>query len=73
MTFPYAMSLVGVDDHPFAGVASLTTVRQDVALQGTLAARQVMTLMRGEELTERHVNVPVELVARASTSPPPSA
>ena len=69
-TFPYTMALVGVDDHPFANVASLSTVRQDVALQGTLAARQVMRLMRDEELAERHVTVPVELIARASSFPP---
>ncbi|QWC84285.1 LacI family transcriptional regulator [Nocardioidaceae bacterium] len=71
-TFPYTMSLVGVDDHPFAGVASLSTVRQDVAAQGTLAARQVVRLLRGEELPERHVTVPVELVPRASSFSPES-
>ena len=72
-TFPYSMSLVGVDDHPFANVASLSTVRQDVGRQGTVAAQQVVRLMKGEQLEERHVTVPVELIPRASSSPPPSA
>ena len=72
-TFPYSMSLVGVDDHPFASVASLSTVRQDVARQGTVAAQQVLRLMNNEELTERHVTVPVELIPRASSFPAPGA
>jgi len=70
---PEDISVVGVDDHPLAEVFGLTTVRQDVALQGRTSAEMVLRMLRGESSTEPDVVVPHELVLRSSTAPPASA
>lgn len=67
-------SIMGVDDHEFARVVQLTTVRQPVSDHGAAAARMVV-----EEMTSRseHRDPPpvvteqpaIELVARATTGP----
>jgi LacI family transcriptional regulator, repressor for deo operon, udp, cdd, tsx, nupC, and nupG len=70
---PSELSVIGIDDHAMSGVLDLTTVRQDVELQGRLAGKTLMDWLLGGE-TPAHVDeiVPVELVVRASTAPPPS-
>jgi LacI family transcriptional regulator, repressor for deo operon, udp, cdd, tsx, nupC, and nupG len=60
---------VGIDDHPHAALADLTTVRQPVQLQGQLAGAMLLGLIRGDEV-DVAVDVPTELVIRASTAPP---
>ncbi|SPT54443.1 Ribose operon repressor [Actinomyces bovis] len=67
---PGDVSVVGMDDHPHAVATSpaLTTVRLDFARVGEVAAR----LALGVEPSPgpRGVEVPVELVLRASTAAP---
>jgi LacI family gluconate utilization system Gnt-I transcriptional repressor len=46
---------------------SLTTVKTPRAEIGTAAARMLLSLMRGETLTEHCVDVGYELVVREST------
>ena len=70
LRIPEDMSVVGIDDHPHAALADLTTVRQPVALQGRLAGELVLGLLRGDDDVEATVEVPTELVVRASTAPP---
>lgn len=73
LRIPQDLSIVGIDDHPLAGLFSLTTVRQDVMSQ---AERAVALLM--DELTappaalvpEQHVLIDTELVIRTSTAAP---
>ena len=66
---PEDISVIGIDDHPLAELADLSTVRQPVYEQGVLAAQMVLALLRGEDV-ERAVTVPTQLVIRRSTAPP---
>jgi DNA-binding LacI/PurR family transcriptional regulator len=65
---PEDMSIVGIDDHPFAAIMGLTTIRQDVEAQGEAAAE--MALRRLAHTPVNNVVVPHELVVRSSTAPP---
>ncbi|WP_460790323.1 LacI family DNA-binding transcriptional regulator [Nocardioides maradonensis] len=67
---PEDVSIVGIDDHPLAELMGLTTVRQEVARQGELAAEMVLKrLARGPVEDEL---VAHELVVRSSSGAPPS-
>ena len=69
LRIPDDMSIVGIDDHPLAALTDLTTVRQPVELQGRLTAELLLGLLRGDDV-DLAVDVPTELVVRASTAPP---
>jgi DNA-binding LacI/PurR family transcriptional regulator len=64
---PGDVSVTGFDDVPAAAAADLTTVRQSLVKKGREAGRLLM-----EHGTEREVILPIELVARGSTGPPPA-
>jgi DNA-binding LacI/PurR family transcriptional regulator len=66
---PEDVSVVGIDDHPLAELADLTTVAQPVRDQGTLAGRMVLSLLAGDPV-RAGVTVPTRLVIRGSTGPP---
>jgi LacI family transcriptional regulator, repressor for deo operon, udp, cdd, tsx, nupC, and nupG len=66
---PEDISVIGIDDHPLAELADLTTVSQPVRQQGLLAGRMVLGLLQGEDV-ERAITVPTHLVIRRSTGPP---
>jgi DNA-binding LacI/PurR family transcriptional regulator len=77
LSVPGDLSVVGFDDSPIAhvGEAVLTTVRQDVAAKGRLAAAALIDAIdrarsdRGGRA--RHVTLPTELVVRRTTGPAP--
>ncbi len=64
---PADISIVGFDDAPDAGLLDppLTTVRQAISEKGRIAARMVFENRPGDRV------LPVELVVRSSTAPPP--
>ncbi len=64
---PGDVSVTGFDDVPAAAQAGLTTVRQSLVEKGREAGRLLM-----ERDTEREVVLPLELVVRGSTAPPPA-
>jgi DNA-binding LacI/PurR family transcriptional regulator len=64
---PGDVSVTGFDDVPPAAAAELTTIRQPLLDKGREAGRLLM-----EPGTEREVILPLELVARRSTAPPPA-
>lgn len=68
---PEDLSVVGFDDSPtaFSVHPPLTTVRQDFQRKGRLAVR----LALGDLSEGRQIVLPVELVVRGSTAPPPPA
>jgi DNA-binding LacI/PurR family transcriptional regulator len=68
---PEDISVIGIDDHPLAGLTDLTTVSQPVRQQGLLAGHMVLGLLRGEDI-ERAAITPTRLVIRRSTAPPRS-
>ncbi|MGB7818907.1 MAG: LacI family DNA-binding transcriptional regulator [Ornithinibacter sp.] len=66
------LSVIGIDDYVLSAVLGLTTVRQDVAGQGHLAAELLLrALVDGEQCSDQ-VIVPTELVVRKSTGPAPA-
>ncbi|MCQ4122771.1 LacI family DNA-binding transcriptional regulator [Rhodococcus tibetensis] len=69
---PQSMSVIGIDDHPVAELADLTTVRQPVKEKGTAAGRAVIELLGGHPPAERAAVLPTHLVVRGSTAPPTS-
>jgi len=65
---PEDLSVVGVDGHPFTELLGVTTVDQDVAGQGRIAAELAVRLIEGLPVTS--IELPVRLVDRGSTAPP---
>ncbi|WP_285725609.1 LacI family DNA-binding transcriptional regulator [Psychromicrobium xiongbiense] len=69
---PEDLSVVGIDDHEFAGPAGLTTVRQDPVAQGRTAAAMLLSELHGVTDAIQTVAAPYSLVVRESTAPPSS-
>lgn len=67
LRIPDDISIVGIDDHPQAAIADLTTVRQPVREQGRLAGEILIKLLAGEKVPNR-IEVPTNLVVRTSAS-----
>lgn len=70
---PQRLSVVGFDDTPLASRLrpALTTVRQDVAEKGRIAAQALVDLLAGAP-APAPVVLPTELVVRDSTGPAPA-
>jgi DNA-binding LacI/PurR family transcriptional regulator len=71
---PQDVSVVGVDDHDLARLFDLTTVAQPVREQGRVAARLLVEKLLGAGAIEPDVatvTVPIRLVVRGTTGPPP--
>ncbi|MCR6489775.1 LacI family DNA-binding transcriptional regulator [Amycolatopsis sp. OK19-0408] len=68
---PDDVSIVGFDDLPFAPWTAppLTTVRQPLQEMGALAARMLLSLIRGEPLGARRAELATNLIVRGSTGP----
>jgi DNA-binding LacI/PurR family transcriptional regulator len=78
LTVPGDLSVAGFDDSPVSWLSDvgLTTVRQDVAAKGRLAAEALIEAIdhnrNGTQATVRQVLLPTDLIVRDSTAPPPS-
>ena len=76
VSVPQHVSVIGVDDHPSAEFADLTTVAQPVREQGRIAARDVLGQLTGEgrvgtsPISMPILTLPTRLVIRGSTAPP---
>ena len=64
------ISLIGVDDHEFAKVVGLTTIRQKVAEQGAVAARALLDLLTqsATDSVRAVQDASIELVVRSTTA-----
>lgn len=69
---PDDLSVVGFHDMPHMDTLQLTTVRVPHHQAGLEAARLLLRLIRGEEIGPMQVRVPVSLIVRGSTGPPPT-
>ncbi len=69
---PEELSVVGFDDRLEARQAypRMTTVRQSLAAMGGRAVQMVLALVAGQPLSEPVVELPTELIVRASTAVP---
>lgn len=64
---PQDVSLVGFDDDDTATALDLTTMHQDPAEIGRIAARKTLALLNGETLDEPFTVIPTSLVLRGTT------
>lgn len=72
---PQEISVIGVDDHPVAEVADLTTVGQPTHRQGVIAAQLLVRALHPDAGVPEHARVtvlPTRLVIRGSTMRPPA-
>jgi LacI family transcriptional regulator len=71
LSVPRDISVVGFDDIQLARLLhpALTTIRQDKAGLGIVAAEAVLHMIEGDGAAPPVVTLPVELVVRASTAP----
>jgi DNA-binding LacI/PurR family transcriptional regulator len=67
---PEQLSVIGFDDIESAGFLGLSTVRQPLERSGVEGARRLCALLRGERVVPQRQELPLELVARASTARP---
>ncbi|MCS6844047.1 MAG: LacI family transcriptional regulator [Caldilineales bacterium] len=69
---PEDLSVVGFDDIEMAEYAGLTTVRQPLAETGRKGIELLLRLMDDPSLPTACVELPIELVVRRTTAPPPN-
>lgn len=69
---PEDISVVGIDDHPLAALADLTTVAQPVLEQGEMVGQMVIDTLAGRSVAEGRT-VPTRLVVRGTTARPRGA
>jgi LacI family transcriptional regulator, repressor for deo operon, udp, cdd, tsx, nupC, and nupG len=67
---PDDLSVVGLDDHPYAAAYGLTTVRQSPHEQGARAAALLLAELGARRGPVSTAPAPVRLVVRGSTAPP---
>jgi DNA-binding LacI/PurR family transcriptional regulator len=67
---PSELSVIGIDDHRYAEMFSLTTIRQNPREQGAEAVRLLLARMQTPEAPLEHVTAPSTLMARQSTAAP---
>jgi len=68
---PYAISVVGIDDHHLADMFDLTTVHQPVTQQGLVAGQMVHQILEKGDVSSPHITLPTHVVARGTSGPPP--
>jgi LacI family transcriptional regulator len=70
---PEDLSVVGFDDIELAAYVGLTTVRQPLFDSGYLGTKLLLSALQDEETTlvEEVHDLPLELVERSTTAPPP--
>ncbi|MFQ3662927.1 MAG: LacI family DNA-binding transcriptional regulator [Chloroflexaceae bacterium] len=71
LAVPDSLSVIGFDDIDVAEYLGLTTVRQPLFESGVRGAELVLELIAGGQPPRYHEYLPVELIARATTAPPP--
>ena len=72
---PEDVSVIGFDDIPEATTVrpSLTTVRQDLRQMGRIATRMLVDCIDNPDHTTQQIELPMELIIRESTAPPPDS
>lgn len=70
LSVPDDISVVGIDDHPLSTTVGLTTVRQEPAANGAIAARWIVDDLAGSECNLYTREVDIDLVVRRTTSAP---
>lgn len=71
VTVPDQLSVVGFDDIEIASYAGLTTIRQPLFESGRRGAELLLLALAGSPPTVGVESLPLDLVVRGTTSPPP--
>jgi DNA-binding LacI/PurR family transcriptional regulator len=69
---PDDVSVVGIDDHELSRLWDLSTVSQPVAEHGRIAAERLLEAIETGIADPEETILPVRMVARESTAPPPA-
>ena len=67
---PEDISVIGVDGHPLAALADITTIEQPVAEQGRTAGRLALEILGGDAPSAHSAILPTRLRVRGTTAPP---
>jgi LacI family transcriptional regulator, repressor for deo operon, udp, cdd, tsx, nupC, and nupG len=73
LRIPADLSIIGIDDHPLAGLFDLTTIRQDLVAQADLAVSMLMeelTAAQASAVPARRELLSTTVVVRESTAGP---
>lgn len=72
---PEDLSVMGIDDHSFAGALGLSTVHQDVPAQGRAAAQLLLAAVRNRDTRTpaTRIELATHLIPRQTTAPPQAA
>jgi LacI family transcriptional regulator len=68
---PGELSVMGCDDGPAAVASDLTTIRQPFRESGAVAVRLLLATINASEISRSSVYLPLEVVERSTTCPPP--
>jgi DNA-binding LacI/PurR family transcriptional regulator len=68
---PSSLSVVGIDNHEYAEMFSLTTLEQSPHAQGTQAADMMLRQLREPDAPIVNLRLQATLIVRNSTAPPP--
>jgi DNA-binding LacI/PurR family transcriptional regulator len=68
---PSSLSVVGIDNHEFADMFSLTTLEQSPQAQGSHAAELLLQQLREPDAPVLEVRLKAKFIVRNSTAPPP--
>lgn len=68
---PNSLSVVGIDNHEFAEMFSLTTLEQSPQAQGSQAAEILLKKLRDPDAAPVELRLQAKLILRSSTAPPP--
>jgi len=69
---PSALSVVGIDDHEFAEMFALTTLRQVPREQGIAAVEVLLAEIDDPDRPRTQLRMPARLIMRSSTAPVPA-
>lgn len=69
---PGQLSVIGFDDIEVAAYLGLTTVRQPLLESGRRGARLLLDALEGRAVPPLRELLPLELVVRGTTGPPPA-
>lgn len=69
VSVPGELSVIGIDDHRYAEMFALTTIRQSPIDQGRETVRLLCARMADPGIPAEHVIAPASLVIRSSTAP----
>jgi DNA-binding LacI/PurR family transcriptional regulator len=67
LNVPNELSVIGIDDHELSEVMDLTTMRQDLRMQGRWAAEMLVQRLKDPTTPSATLTVPTELVIRGTT------